>query len=115
VIELPVGRVGLARIAAEALSRVDREPDLDHLDLELPSVESAIADLRARIEEVAVASFDDLVEHCRRPVEIAAYFLALLELARWGLIEVAQEDWLSGIEVRPRDGSAIDLTSEWAS
>jgi len=115
VIELPVGRVGLARIAAEALSRVDLEPDLDHLDLELPSVESAIADLRARIEEVAVASFDDLVEHCRRPVEIAAYFLALLELARWGLIEIAQQDWLSGIEVRPKDGGAIDLTSEWAS
>ncbi|MEX0864368.1 MAG: ScpA family protein [Acidimicrobiia bacterium] len=115
VIELPVDRVGLARIAAEALSRVDREPDLDHLDLELPSVESAIADLRARIEEVAVASFDDLVEHCRRPIEIAAYFLALLELARWGLIEIAQQDWLSGIEVRPKDGGAIDLTSEWAS
>ena len=115
VIELPVGRVGLARIAAEALSRVDLEPDLDHLDLELPSVEWAIADLRARIEEAAVASFDDLVEHCRRPVEIAAYFLALLELARWGLIEVAQQDWLSGIEVRPREGRTIDLTSEWAS
>jgi chromatin segregation and condensation protein Rec8/ScpA/Scc1 (kleisin family) len=75
----------------------------------------AIDDLRDRIRSLATASFDDLVAHCSRPVEVAAYFLALLEMARWGLIEVSQEDWLSGIEVRPGRGGHIDLTSEWAS
>lgn len=111
---LPVDVNGLAAIADRVFSRSQLELDLDHFDLELPSVELAIDDLRARIERVTVSSFEDLVDHCERPVEVAAYFLALLEMARWGLIEVAQEDWLSPIEVRQRDGGDADLTSEWA-
>ena len=112
--KLPVDVDGLSLIADRVFNRSLLEPDLDHLDLELPSVELAIEDLRARIERVTVSSFEDLVDHCERPVEVAAYFLALLEMARWGLIEVAQDDWLSPIEVRQRDGGDVDLTSEWA-
>lgn len=113
-VDLPVDDEELASIAERVFSRAVMEPDLDHFDLELPSVELAIDDLRARVESVTVASFEDLVEHCERPVEVAAYFLALLEMARWGLIEVTQEDWLSAIQVRPRDMGDVDLTSEWA-
>lgn len=113
--ELPVDGEGLAIIAHKVFTRAQAEPDLDHFDLELPSVEAAIDDLRRRVEAATVASFDQLTEHCERPAEVAAYFLALLELARWGLIEVSQDDWLSGIDVRHRDGGAVDLTSEWAS
>lgn len=114
-VELPVDGDGLAMIAHKVFSRSGAEPDLDHLDLELPSVEHAIEDLRRRVREATVASFDNLTEHCRRPVEVAAYFLALLEMARWGLIEVSQEDWLSPIDIRHRADGSIDLTSEWAS
>lgn len=115
VVDLPVDRDGLAEIAARVFSRPEPDLDLDHLDLELPSVQSAIIELRARLESLAVSSFEDLTEHCERPVEVAAYFLALLEMARWGLIEVAQEDWLSSIEVRHKADGEVDLTSEWAS
>lgn len=114
-VSLPVEAVGLAMIAERVFTRAVSEPDLDHLDLELPSVEQAIDDLQRRVREVTVATFDDLTEHCNRPVEVAAYFLALLELARWGLIEVSQEDWLSSIDVRHRGEAEVDLTSEWAS
>ena len=112
---VPVGAVDLARIAARVLARAELEPDLDHLDLDLPSVEGAIEDLRDRLRVATMASFDDLTEHCRRPVEVAAYFLALLEMARWGLIEVSQADWASSIEVRHVGDGTIDMTSEWAS
>lgn len=112
---LPVDSDELAAIADRVFTRARAEPDLDHLDLELPSVEAAIEDLRRRVEAVTMASFDELTEHCERPLEVAAYFLALLEMARWGLIEVSQEDWLSTIKVRHRDGGTVDLTSEWAS
>jgi segregation and condensation protein A len=112
---IPATAADLARLADRALSRSELEPDLDHLDLDLPSVEIAIEDLRDRLRARAVSSFEDLTEHCRRPVEVAAYFLALLELARWGLIEVTQTDWASTIEVRQVDDGAVDLTSEWAS
>lgn len=114
-ITLPVPPEGLAALADRVFQRATLEPDLDHLDLDLPSVELAIEDLRDRLRRDTFASFEDLTEHCRRPVEVAAYFLALLEMARWGLIEVSQADWASAIEVRHLDDGSIDLSSEWAS
>lgn len=114
-VELPVDREGLASLAAKVLARRDLEPDLDHLDLELPSVEEAMEDIRARVREATVIDFERLTEHCARPLEVAAYFLALLEMARWGLIEMSQTDWMSTIEVRHRSEGPLDLTSEWAS
>lgn len=114
MVELPVDASGLAQVAATVLARREAEPDLDHLDLDLPSIEEAITDLRRRVEEATLSSFDELTDHLNRPVEVAAYFVALLEMARWGLIEISQQDWLSGIEVRRRDSGHVDLTSEWA-
>lgn len=113
-VRLDVDTAGLALIAGKVFS-ARSDPDLDHLDLDLPSVQSALDELRVRVAETAETTFEDLVAHCTRRVEIAAYFLALLELARWGMVELAQEDWLSAIEVRPRSGRANpDLVSEWA-
>jgi segregation and condensation protein A len=102
MVELPVDSVGLAKVAARVFARAVAEPDLDHLDLDLPSIEAAIAEISSRIEQAAASTFEDLVAHCSRPVEIAAYFLALLELVRWGMIEVEQRDWLAPISVRMR-------------
>lgn len=113
-ITVPVSPAGLALIAAKVFSRAVLEPDLDHLELDLPSVELAIEDLRERLRQETFASFEELTEHCSRPVEVAAYFLALLEMARWGLIEVSQADWTAAIEVRQLDDGSVDLTSEWS-
>jgi segregation and condensation protein A len=112
---VPVDRLGLAAIANRVLAAPNREPDLDHLDLELPSVEAAIGHLRSKIEELAETSFDEMVAHTTRKVEVVAYFLALLELARWGLVEVSQRDWLANIEIRRLGSETPDhLTSEWS-
>lgn len=111
---IPATPEELATIAGKVFTRAALEPDLDHLDLDLPSVELAIEDLRERMRVATVSSFEDLTQHCRRPVEIAAYFLALLEMARWGLIAMSQDDWASPIRVRHIDDASIDLTSEWA-
>jgi segregation and condensation protein A len=113
--ELPVDASGLGEIALRVSRRLTEEPDLDHLELDMPSVVSAIDELRARIADLALSDFETLTEHCERPVEVAAYFLALLEMARWGLVEVHQDDWLSGIQVRYVSDGNVDLTSEWAS
>lgn len=115
VFDLPVDAVELSSIAGRVFTRAILEPDLDHLDLDLPSVEAAIADLQQRVRVDTVSSFEALTEHCHRPVDVAAYFLALLEMARWGIIEVSQTHWTSQIEVRHLEGGAVDLTSEWAS
>ncbi|MEX1249079.1 MAG: ScpA family protein [Acidimicrobiia bacterium] len=115
ITELPVNAAALAETAHRVFTRKPDEPDLDHLELDLPSVESAIAELRARIADATLSDFDTLTQHCRRPVEVAAYLLALLEMARWGLVEVHQEDWLSEIRVRHLGSGDSALTSEWAS
>lgn len=88
------------------------EPDLDHLDLDLPSVGEAMQDLRRRVSEATEADFAQLVRHTERPVEVIAYFLALLELARWGVVEATQDGWLGDIHVK---AGSVDRTidSEW--
>jgi segregation and condensation protein A len=107
---IPVGPAQLASLASRIFARVGADPDLDHLDLDLPSVEAAIQELRSRIGSSIEATFDDLVSHCQRSVEIAAYFLALLEMARWGLLEVRQEHWLGPIMIKHRSApTEIDL------
>lgn len=113
--ELPVDTAGLRDSALNVFRRQAEEPDLDHLELDMPSVASAIDELRSRIADLAMSDFETLTEHCERPVEVAAYFLALLEMARWGLVEVHQDDWLSSIQVKHVGHSGLDLTSEWAS
>lgn len=114
-VAIPVDPEGLSAIFERLLATRAEEPDLDHLDLDLPSVQSAIEELRSRVADAVETSFDDLVSHCTRKVEIAAYFLAVLELARWGMVEVAQEDWLDAIQVRHLTGGIEDVRSEWAS
>jgi segregation and condensation protein A len=114
VVEVPVDIAELGVIASRVLHRGTEDIELDHLDLDLPSVEDAIGDLRARVEIAKLDTFDNLVSHCTTALEVAAYFLALLELARWGLIELSQQDWLSDIEVRDGGQGHVDLTSEWA-
>ncbi|MDH3471701.1 MAG: segregation/condensation protein A [Acidimicrobiia bacterium] len=105
----------LARVAARAVYR-PREVDLDHLDLDLPSVDLAIADLRRRVEESVETDFERLTAHLHRPIEVVAYFLALLELARWGIVGVSQDDRESPISVEHRPDTAdIMTTSEWSS
>jgi segregation and condensation protein A len=112
---VPIDVDGIAGLAFQVFSREGAEPDLDHLDLDLPSVETAIQEIRTRVADETMSTFEELTAQCSRAVEVAAYFLALLELARWGLIEVSQDDWLAEIVVRDRGGGAIDLNSEWAS
>ena len=105
---------GFARLAGRVFARSRLDIDLDHLDLDLPSVPLALADLRERVQVEALSSFDELTAHCSRPMEVAAYFLAMLELARWGMIELRQEHRDAPITMRARDEAVpAGLISEW--
>jgi len=108
-----IDAMGLADLAGKVIGR-RREPDLDHLDLDLPSVGLAIDDVRKRLAAEVEADFDALTEHCKRPVEVVAYFLAILELARWGLVRATQAHLEAAIMVRRReDADPSDVVSEW--
>jgi segregation and condensation protein A len=89
---IPVDVEQFVHIAEQVFTTPIEDPDLDHLDLDLPSVQDAIVDLQGRMASVSLAEFDDVVAHCTRTVEVVAYFLALLELARWGIVHVSQTE-----------------------
>lgn len=106
-------------LIAERAFRARRETvDVGHLELDLPSVDDAIRDLRVRMQSEIETRFADLVDHCNRPIEVIAYFLALLELARWGVVAVSQETPHEAIAVAYRKdapASAQAMASEWSS
>ena len=97
-----------AAIAQRVFTTPLDEPDIDHLDLDLPSVHDAMVDLQGRMASVITSDFDDVVAHCTRDVEVVAYFLALLELARWGIVRVNQGGIDDAIEIS-YDEHAADL------
>jgi segregation and condensation protein A len=112
VLHLPVGAADLASLAERLLAR-RREPDLDHLDLDLPSVAAAIEDVRRRVAAEVQTDFERLTAHLGRPIEVVAYFLAVLELARWGLVQAAQEHPGAPIVLHHRAEADQELVSEW--
>lgn len=119
-VHLHIEPEGLAAIAELALASAGREPDLDHLDLTLPSVDAAIQDLREQMAHMVEAEFEQLTDHCSRWTDVVAYFLAVLELARWGALHVSQDHGSAPIKVEHRATGPVaelglaDLRSEWA-
>lgn len=103
---IPVDLAGFAAIAGRVFTTPLTEPDVDHLDLDMPSVQDAMVDLQGRMASVAATDFDDVVAHCTRDVEVVAYFLALLELARWGIVKVHQEQIDQSIEIEYDEDAA---------
>lgn len=112
-VRLGIGVAEFSDLARRVLSRPAAEPDLDHLDLDLPSVTEAMADLRRRLDAEIETDFERVTAHLGRPVEVVAYFLAVLELARWGLVEARQQEPSAPITLRRTEGAGGDLVSEW--
>jgi segregation and condensation protein A len=105
-LHLPIDAGGLADIAVRAFAGVYEEPDTDHLALELPSVQDAILELQNRMVTAIETDFEDLVSNLSTSYEVVAYFLGLLELARWGIVRVSQEDRSSPIVVAYSESEA---------
>lgn len=106
--ELSVDGAGLAAVAERVFADVDDLIDIDHLDMELPSVQEAMLDLQDRMATAIETDFDDVVAHCSRSVEVVAYFLGLLELARWGILRVSQNDRSSPIVISYSEATATE-------
>lgn len=111
-LRLPVTAPELAALASRLLARA-REPELDHLQLDLPSVAEAIEEVRRRVAAAVDTDFEALTAHLGRPLEVVAYFLAVLELARWGLLGAAQEHAGAPILLHHRTEPDHRLVSEW--
>lgn len=112
---LRIGPADLARLAERVLDRRTAQPTLDHLDLDLPSVTDAIADVRRRLDVEIESDFERITAHLTRPIEVVAYFLAVLELARWGLVDARQTEPRAPIVLRRTGTEGGAMLSEWDS
>jgi segregation and condensation protein A len=110
---LPVDAQDLADIADRAFAGAFEEPDTDHLALELPSVQDAILDLQERMATAVESDFETLVADLSSSYEVVAYFLGLLELARWGIVRVSQEDRFAPIVVAYSAVEAEERFTAW--
>ena len=90
----------LVDLLTELLSRSPSIPDLDHLAMDLPTVEEATAELWRMIGKVGDSSFGALALHCADRVEQAAWFMGLMELVREGKVRVSQSAAHNSISVR---------------
>lgn len=90
-VTIPLDLAEFVALAEQVFAEPILDPDVDHLDFDLPSVQDAMVDLQGRMASVVTSDFDEVVAHCERDSEVVAYFLALLELARWGIVRVSQE------------------------
>ena len=114
-LHLKVSPREFALLAERVFAAPIEDPDLDHLDFDLASVDKALADIRARVGAGVSTSFEHLVEHCDRSIDVIAYFLAVLELARWGIVKITQDRPDGPIAVRGQIADiAADLQSEWS-
>ena len=90
-VSLPFDAAGLALVAERVLNTETEDLNVDHLDLELPSIQEVMIELQQRMAIEVEADFDGIVASCSRAVDVVAYFLAMLELSRWGIVHLTQE------------------------
>ena len=89
----------LARIAAVVL----RPPpllDLSHVTPIRYTMAEAVEAVRGHLGRLGQASFRDLVADCDERIQIVVRFLALLELYREGMVDLAQAATFGEIDVR---------------
>lgn len=91
----------LAHLARSIITRVEAGPDLDHLALDLPTVDEAIELLWRLIGRVGESSFGKLSHNCADRIEEAAWFMGLMELVRQGKVRIAQSAPRGEIRVEP--------------
>ena len=96
--------VSLAELAKDMMSRASAAPDLDHLALDLPSIEEAIDRLWHLVSQIGESSFEELSDRCADRVEEAVWFMGLMELARRGEVKISQTAPQRDIKIRPRAG-----------
>lgn len=120
-LKLTISPEQLGVIAERVFTAPMFEPDLDHLELDLPSVDDAITDVRHRLRVELESDFEALVAHCDTEMQVVAYFLAVLELARWGIVSVQQDHRDATIHLRHHPDAStqgVDIfeqQSEWGA
>ena len=77
-------------IANEVFHRYKTIEGFKHIDKDLPDLQEAIDDLLKLVDQRLNTSFESIVNDLHSEKQAIAFFLALLEAVRWGLIKANQ-------------------------
>lgn len=101
----------LAELARDMMRREWATPDLDHLAMDIPTVEEATIRLWRLMGGIGESSFEKLSQRCADRVEEAVWFMGLLELARQGRVRISQSGPQGDIRIRAGVSSAPMMAS----
>ncbi len=86
-------------ISNEVFIRYKNFKGFEHIDKDLPDIQESIDELLKVIDERLATSFEELVLGVETTEEAVAFFLALLETVKWGLIVANQDNIDSEINI----------------
>ena len=79
-------------ISNEVFLRYKTFKGFEHIDKDLPDIQDSIDELLNVIDKRLTTSFEELVLGVKTTEEAVAFFLALLETIKWGLIKADQDN-----------------------
>ena len=79
-------------ISNEVFLRYKNFKGFEHIDKDLPDIQDSIDELLNVIDKRLTTSFEKLVLGVKTTEEAVAFFLALLETIKWGLIKADQDN-----------------------
>ncbi len=91
-IEYEINLEQFENISNEVFLRYKNFKGFDHIDKDLPDIQESIDELLTVIDKRLTTSFKELVLGVKTTEEAVAFFLALLETVKWGLIKADQDN-----------------------
>tara|TARA_X000000368_G_scaffold367120_1_gene314266 strand:- start:4350 stop:5057 length:708 start_codon:yes stop_codon:yes gene_type:complete len=91
-IEYEIDLKKFENISNEVFSRYKNFKGFEHIDKDLPDIQDSIDQLLQVIDKRLATSFEELVLGVKTTEEAVAFFLALLETVKWGLIKADQDN-----------------------
>ena len=79
-------------VSIEVFERYKTLEGFKHLDKDLPDLQKAIDDLLQVVDKRLNTSFETILNDVKSEKEAIAYFLALLEVVKWGFVKASQDN-----------------------
>ena len=88
--------------AEEVYSRYNTIQGFEHIDTTLPDIQDSINEFITKVNREMQTTFEDIISDGTYEDAIA-YFLALLETVRWGIVSATQKDMDSSIRIEKNE------------
>ena len=90
--DIKVDKQEFIEVAEEVFNRYKTIKGYEHIDKDLPDLQKSIDAFVDKINNSLVSTFEDSIANLNNEQDIIAYFLALLETIKWGIITARQQN-----------------------